>query len=87
MLLISLKALLGVSSTSSLELITDILLACPFAGEPFPKNRGLSCLLLVLLGIFAFLAALALFFFRCFALQKLGWWTEVYRVGTCLVYC
>ena len=44
MLVSSLKALLDVSSTSSSpsESTIDVLLSCPFAGEPFPKNRGFS---------------------------------------------
>ena len=74
LLVFSLKGLLDVSSAFLLE---SIVVACPFAGEPLARNKGLSWFLVLLLVCFLvlllvwflvlllvwFLAALELFFF------------------------
>ena len=56
-LVLSLKGLLVVSSAFLPE---SIVLACPFAGEPLARNKGLSWFFVLLL--VCFLAALELFF-------------------------
>ena len=68
LLVFSLKGLLDVSSAFLPE---SIVVACPFAGEPLARNKGLSWFLVLLLVCFlvlllvCFLAALELFFLCC----------------------